>query len=129
MPTEPVFERRTRIVCHFPLNRKPNQRKPNQIHVIRGFMKHLKQSELTGFTMSSLMDSVHTGFWRESPSSEFDEENIVVFVIDHPLEKNDPALWSFIADMKRTIQKLYKRYSGESEKDVWIVVHTIDRLV
>jgi hypothetical protein len=61
---EPTFERRTRIVCHFPLNRKPEHHNQNQLYVVADFMKYLKKSALTGYSMSSLMDSVFTGFWR-----------------------------------------------------------------
>jgi hypothetical protein len=125
----PEFERLTRIVCHSPLNRKPNQQRPNQIHVVREFMDYLKKTNLTGFTMSSFLDTVYTGFWRPSTLGEFEEENVVLFAIDHPLEKNDPELWAFVAELKSEIQKLYKRHARAKEQDVWIVMYSIDRLV
>jgi hypothetical protein len=75
------------------------------------------------------MDNVYTGFWRPSAAGEFQKENVVTFLIDHPLEKDDPKLWSFVGEMKREIQKLYERYAGQKEQDVWIVVYSIDRLV
>src|SRR6266478_6527730 len=92
-PREPLIERRTRIVCHLPVNRRPDQRKPNQVYVVYDFIKFLKKSKLTGFSMSALMDTVFTGFWRAHPTDEFEEENVVLFMIDHPLDRNDPALW------------------------------------
>lgn len=125
----PEFERLSRIVCHFPLNRKPNQQKPNQIHVVREFIEHLKTTTITGFSMSSITDHVCSGFWRANTTAPFEEENVVLFCIDHPLDKNDPKLWDFVATLKREIQRLYQRYAGEKEQDVWIVVHAIDRLV
>ena len=125
---ELTFERRTRLVCHLPLNRRPDQRKPNQLYVIHDFVKFLKKSDLTGFSMSSLMDTVFTGFWRDQPADDFDEENVVLVMIDHPLDRNDPVLWEFIAQLKREIQRLYKRYAKENEKEIWIVAHPIDRL-
>jgi hypothetical protein len=125
----PEFERLTRIVCHFPLNRKPNKQKPNQIHVVREFIEYLKSTSITGFSMSSLMDHVCSGFWRTSPAAGFEEENVVLICIDHPLDKNDPKLWDFVATLKQEIQRLYKRHAGEKEQDIWIVVHAIDRLV
>jgi hypothetical protein len=125
----PTFERLTRIVCHFPLNRQPNQRKGNQLHVVAHFIEYLKKSGLNGFSMSSLMDTVYTGFWRSQPHEEFEEENVVLFVIDYALDRNDPALWKFMALLKREIQRLYRKYAGEKEQDVWIVAHSIDRLV
>ncbi len=126
---EPTFERRTRIVCHFPMNRRPDQRKRNQLFVLRDFIKYLKNSDLTGFSTSSLLETVFTGYWRAQPSEEFDEENVVLLIIDHPLDKNNPVLWKFLAQMRREIQRLYRRYAGAQEKDIWIVVHSIDRLV
>jgi hypothetical protein len=60
---------------------------------------------------------------------EFEEENVVLICIDHTLDKSDPELWTFIAHLKHEIQRLYKRFAGQNEKDVWIVVHSIDRLV
>jgi hypothetical protein len=45
------------------------------------------------------------------------------------LEKDDPALWTFLQELRRQIQRLYKQYADQKEKDVWIVVHSIDRLV
>jgi len=79
--------------------------------------------------MSSLMDTVCTGFWRIAPRAEFEEENVVLFVIDHPLERNNPHLWTFVKQMKLEIQKLYGHYGGGKEQDVWIVVHAVDRLI
>ena len=125
----PEFETRTRIVCHFPMNRKADPLKPNQIRVMRAFIAYLQRTEISGFTVSSLMDAVFTGFWRSPRSRRFEKENVVMIIIDHPLEKDDPALAEFAAGLKREVQKLYKRYAGEKEQDVWIVVHSIDRLV
>ena len=34
-----------------------------------------------------------------------------------------------MALLKREIQRLYRKFVGEKEKDVWIVAHSIDRLV
>jgi hypothetical protein len=124
----PEVERWSRIVCHFPLNRLPNRKKPNQIRVVREFIQFLKGTALTGFTMSSLLENVCTGFWRPEPIGAFDEENIVLIAIDHPLDKNDAELWEFVATMKVEIQRLYKRYAGAKEQEIWIVVHSIDRL-
>ena len=130
MPAKiPEFERRTRIVCHFPLNRRPREIRPNQMRVVHEFINYLQKSSLTGFTMSSLMENVWTGHWRPSLSAEFEKENVALILIDHTLEKDDPVLWTFIADMKREIQRLYQRYADQKEQDVWIVVHSIDRLV
>lgn len=130
MPAKtPVVERRSRIICHFPMNRLPDPLKPNQMRVVHEFINFLKKTTLTGFTTSSLYETVCTGFWRATTSEEFEEENVVLIVIDHPLDKNDPNLWNFIADMKREIQRLYERYADQKEQDVWIVVHSIDRLV
>ena len=126
---EPTFERRTRLVCHLPLNRRPDQRKPNQLYVIFDFIKFLKKSDLRGFSMSSVMDTVFTGYWRARPNDDFDEENVVLFMIDHSLDRSDPHLWEFTAQMKREVQKLYKRHAGENEKEIWIIAHAIDRLV
>ena len=125
----PIIERRSRIVCHFPMNRLPHELKPNQMRVVHEFVNYLKKTSLTGFTMSSLLENVFTGFWRPTTTVEFEKENVVLIVIDHPLDKNDPDLWGFVAELKREIQKLYQLYAGEKEKDVWIVVYSIDRLV
>jgi hypothetical protein len=125
----PVIERRSRIVCHFPMNRLPTKAKPNQLRVVHGFIRFLKKTNLTGFTTSSLFENAWTGFWRATTAEEFELENVVLIVIDHPLDKNDPNLWDFIAEMKREIQKLYQRYADKKEQDVWIVVYSIDRLV
>ena len=125
----PVFERRTRIDCRFPMNRKATQHQPNQVRAITAFIAYLQTTGITGFTMSSLLDSVYAGFWRPSGSGTFEKENVVTFLIDHPLEKDDPELWSFVANLKREIQRLYQRYADQQEQDVWIVVHSIDRLV
>jgi hypothetical protein len=125
----PVVERRSRIVCHFPMNRHPNPLKPNQMRVVHQFIKFLKKTNLTGFTTSSLFDNVCTGYWRADTDRDFEEENVVLIYIDHPLDKNDPELWEFISQMKHEIQKLYERYADQKEEDVWIVVHAIDRLV
>jgi hypothetical protein len=122
-------ERRTRIVCHLPMNRRPDQRAAKQVYVVYDFIEFLAKSELTGFSMSSLMDTVFTGFWRAHPTHAFEEENVVLFMIDHPLDRNDPALWKLVARMKREIQTLYKRYTGEKEQEIWIITHAIDRLV
>jgi hypothetical protein len=122
------FERRTRIVCHFPLNRLPKPIKPNQMRVIHEFISFLQKTSLTGFTMSSLMENVWTGYWRPSLEAKFDKENVAIIIIDHTLENDDPALWEFVQGMKREIQRLYKRYADQKEQDVWIVVHAIDRL-
>lgn len=111
------------------MNRRPDQRKRNQLFVLRDFIKYLKNSDLTGFSTSSLLETVFTGYWRAQPSEEFDEENVVLLIIDHPLDKNNPVLWKFLAQMRREIQRLYRRYAGAQEKDIWIVVHSIDRLV
>jgi hypothetical protein len=124
----PEIEVRTRIVCHFPMNRKPSQQSPNQLRVMRGFIRYLQTTNITGFTMSSLMDTVCTGFWRSDLTAGFQEENVVVFVIDLPLQKNDPELWAFAHGIKQQIQSLYQRYADQKEQDVWIVVHAIDRL-
>jgi hypothetical protein len=40
----PEFERRTRIVCHFPLNRLPKRLRPNQLLVLHQFVKYLQKS-------------------------------------------------------------------------------------
>ena len=126
---EPSIERRTRIVGHLPMNRSPDRRKANQIYVAYDFIKFLKKSDLDGFSISSLLERVFTGYWRPDPSHDFEVENVVLFMIDHPLDRNDPALWDFIAQLRREIQRLYKRHTGEAEKEVWIVAHAIDRLV
>ncbi len=123
------FERRTRIVCHFPLNRMPTPIKPNQLRVVHEFINYLQKTTLTGFTMSALLDNVWTGYWRPSLSAKFEKENVALILIDHDLEKDNPVLWEFLQEMKREIQKLYKRYADQKEQDVWIVVHSIDRLV
>jgi len=93
------------------------------------FIKFLEKTDLTGFSMSSLMDAVFTGYWRDEIHREFERENVVLIFIDHPMDVNNPALWRFLTQIKREIQKLYKRHCGEKEKDVWIVVHAIDRLL
>src|ERR1022692_2730338 len=111
----PVVERRSRIVCHFPMNRMPEPPKPNQMRVVHQFINFLKRTTLTGFTTSSLFENVCTGFWRATIADEFEEENVVLIVIDHPLDKNDPDLWNFVAEMKREIQKLYQRYADQKE--------------
>ena len=133
MPAKtPVVERRSRIVCHFPMNRMPEQPKPNQMRVVHEFINFLKRTTLTGFTTSSLFENVCTGFWRATIADAFDEENVVIvvlIVIDHPLDKNDAELWTFVAGLNREIQRLYQRYADQKEQDVWIVVHSIDRLV
>lgn len=130
MPAKmPIIERRSRVVCHFPMNRLPARPKPNQMRVVHEFINFLKKSTLTGFTTTSLFENVCTGFWRATTADEFEEENVVLICIDHALDKSDPALWNFIADMKREIQRLYQRYADQKEQDVWIVVHSIDRLV
>jgi hypothetical protein len=130
MPTKvPTVERRSRIVCHFPMNRMPSPIKPNQMRVIHEFIRFLKKTGLTGFTTSSLYENTCTGYWRAATNQEFAEENVVLICIDHVLDKSDPELWNFIAEMKREIQKLYERYADQKEEDVWIVVHAIDRLV
>ena len=59
-----IVERRSRIVCHFPMNRLPNPLKPNQIRVVHGFIKYLKKTDLTGFTTSARYENVCTGYWR-----------------------------------------------------------------
>ena len=125
----PEIERRTRVVCHFPLNRHPEALKPNQLRVMHQFVKFLQRTALTGFTMSALMENVWTGYWRPSLSAPFEKENVALILIDHTLEKDDPALWAFLQEIKREIQRLYQRYADQKEQDVWIVVHTIDRLV
>ena len=125
----PEIERRTRIVCHFPLNRLPKPIKPNQLRVIHEFVNYLQRTTLTGFTMSALLENAWTGFWRPSLSAQFEKENVALFLIDHTLEKDDPDLWAFLQEMKREIQKLYKRYADQKEQDVGIIAHSIDRLV
>jgi hypothetical protein len=124
----PQFETRTRIDCRFPMNRKASRHTPNQIRVMTAFLSYLQTTDITGFTMSSLLNNVYSGFWRPTGSGDFEKENVVTFLIDHPLEKDDPKLWAFVADLKREIQRLYHRYSDQKEQDVWIVVHAIDRL-
>ena len=125
----PAIERLSRIVCHFPMNRLASQGKPNQLRVVHEFIRFLKKTELTGFTTSSIFENVCTGYWRATTAAEFERENVVLICIDHPLDKNDAELWNFVAEMKREIQRLYKRYADQKEQDVWIVVHSIDRLV
>jgi hypothetical protein len=56
-------------------------------------------------------------------------ENVVLIAIDHPLDRSDPELWDFVVEMKREVQRLYKRFADQREQDVWIIVHSIDRLV
>ena len=126
----PTIERRSRIICHFPMNRLAIDGKPNQLRrVVHEFIRFLKKkTNLTGFTTSALMDNVCTGYWRANLAEEFENENVVLIAIDHLLDKSDPALWSFIVEIKREIQRLYKRYADQKEQDVWIVVHSIDRL-
>ena len=111
------------------MNRLPDTLKPNQMRVLHRFIKFLKKTTLTGFTTSNLYENVCTGFWRAALDEEFQEENVVLIVIDHALDKSNPELWDFIAELKREIQRLYKRYADRREQDVWIVVHSIDRLV
>jgi hypothetical protein len=125
----PEIERRTRVVCHFPLNRPPKTIRPNQLRVIHEFVNHLQRSTLTGFTMSALLENVWTGYWRPSITAPFEKENVALILIDHTLDKDDPALWAFLQAIKREIQRLYQRYADQKEQDVWIVVHSIDRLV
>jgi hypothetical protein len=120
-------ERRSRIVCHFPMNRAPESLRPNQMRVIHEFINFLKKTTLTGFTTTALYENVCTGCWRANIEDDFDEENVVLIAIDHPLDKSDPAVWDFIVEMKREIQRLYHRYADQKEQDVWIVVHAIDR--
>lgn len=130
MPAKmPIVERRSRIVCHFPMNRIPSAIKPNQMRVVHEFIRFLKKTTLTGFTTSSLYENVCTGYWRASMAEEFQEENVVLIAIDHPLDKTDARLWDFVVEIKREIQRLYKRFADQREQDVWIVVHSIDRLV
>ena len=124
-----VVERRSRIVCHLPMNRIPSELKPNQMRVVHEFVRFLTTTNLTGFTTSSLFENVCTGYWRASIAEEFQKENVVLVAIDHPLDRDDPALWNFIIAIKREIQRLYKRYADQREQDVWLVVHPIDRLV
>ena len=107
----------------------PTKFKANQMRVIHEFIRFLKKTNLTGFTTSSLVDNVCTGYWRANMAADFDEENVVLLCIDHALDRSDPKLWDFIAEMKHEIQSLYQRFAGEKEQDVWIVVHSIDRLV
>ncbi len=83
----------------------------------------LKKSELTGFSMSSFMDTVFTGFWRARPADEFEVENVALVMIDHPLDRHEPALWEFVAGLRSEIQRLYLRHTREREKEVWIVLH------
>jgi hypothetical protein len=125
----PVVERRSRIVCHFPMNRLPTDAKPNQLRVVHEFVRYLKKTTLTGFTISSLFENAWTGYWRPSLDDEFEPENVVLVMIDHPLDKSDENLWDFVAELKQEIQRLYKRYADQKELDVWIIVHSIDRLV
>jgi hypothetical protein len=130
MPVKlPIVERRSRIVCHFPMNRVSSDIKPNQMRVIHEFIRFLKSTALTGFTTSSLYDNVCTGFWRANLADEFQVENVVLIAIDHPLDRSDPELWDFVVEMKREVQRLYKRFADQREQDVWIIVHSIDRLV
>jgi hypothetical protein len=125
----PVIERRSRVVCHFPMNRIPSEVRPNQMRVVHEFIRYLKNTTLTGFTTSSLYENVCTGYWRANLAEEFQIENVVLIAIDHPLDETDGALWEFVVELKREIQRLYKRYADQREQDVWIVVHSIDRLV
>ena len=107
----------------------PKPIKPNQLRVLHEFINFLQKTDLTGFTMSALLENVWKGFWRPSFTAEFEKENVALILIDHILEKDDPALWAFLQAIKREIQKLYQRYADQKEQDVWIVMHSIDRLV
>lgn len=129
VPKIPVVERRSRIVCHFPMNRVSKAAKSNQMRVLHEFIQYLKKTNLTGFTTSSLFENVCTGYWRTNLGSEFEVENVVLVCIDHALDKSDSALWDFVAGLQREIQRLYQRYADQKEQEVWIVVHAIDRLV
>ena len=110
------------------MNRLPEPLKANQLRVLHAFIKFLGRTNLTGFTTSNLYESVCTGYWRAAVGDEFEIENVVLIVIDHPLDKSDSRLWDFVAELKREVQRLYKRYADRREQDVWIVVHSIDRL-
>lgn len=124
----PQFERRTWIDCRFPMNRLATTLRPNQVRVVMAFLSFLEKTDITGLTMSSLMDNIYTGFWRPTGRGPFDKENVVTLLIDHPLDKDDPKLWVFVATMKSEMQKLYERYADQKEEDVWITIHSIDRL-
>jgi hypothetical protein len=54
----PIVERRSRIVCHLPMNRISSELKPNQMRVVHEFIRFLKKSTLTGFTTSALYENV-----------------------------------------------------------------------
>jgi hypothetical protein len=130
MPVKPpIVERRSRVICHFPMNRVSSEIKPNQMRVIHEFIRFLKRTTLTGFSTTSLYENVCTGYWRPSLGDEFQEENVILIAIDHPLDKSDSQLWNFVVEIKREVQRLYKRFADQREQDVWIVVHSIDRLV
>jgi hypothetical protein len=107
----PNVERRSRIICHLPMNRIPGDLKPNQMRVVHEFIRFLKSTTLTGFTTTTLFENVCTGYWRANLGQEFEKENVVLVAIDHPLDKDDAALWSFATQLKREIQRLYKRWA------------------
>ena len=129
MPLQaPIVERRSRITCHFPVNRIPSEAKPNQMRVVHEFIRFLTRIGLTGFTMSNLYESIYTGYWRASPRDPFEVENVVLIMIDQPLDTSDPALWDYVARLKQEMQRLYKTFSGEKEQEIWILVHAVERL-
>jgi hypothetical protein len=41
----PVIERRSRIVCHFPMNRSPTVGKPNQLRVVYDYQRFAEKNE------------------------------------------------------------------------------------
>lgn len=110
------------------MNRIPSEAKPNQMRVVHEFIRYLKRTSLTGFTTSNLYENVFTGYWRATTADAFEEENVVLVMIDQPLDRSSLALWEFVDNLEREMQRLYQRFAGEKEEEVWIVVHSIDRL-
>ena len=123
----PVIERRSRVVCHLPMNRLPTQAKTESVASDSGVYSIPDENESDRlYDVIPVRERRHRILGVHSLRTNSSRLNVVLVVIDHPLDKSDLDLWQFVSELKREIQRLYKRYADQKEKDVRIVVHSID---
>jgi hypothetical protein len=122
-------EERTRVFCHLPQDSRGNEYRivVDLINFLEGMRG--KNVNLRGYTKTVEFPPVMEGFWRNSTRKQFLKEDVVLFIIDFDCTIRDDQLWETIAEIKQFLKDRYLFHTGKSQDEIWIVAHSVFRLV
>jgi len=122
-----LHEPRTRVFCHLPINNR------NEWQAVDAVIAHIESLQedrslgVKGYTKTRPRPPAFLGYWWNSRKKEFEEESIVICIVDIKLDISDSRLNQITRDLRDEIRKQYVEFTGKEQQVVWVVAHEVYR--